>query len=346
MTELVSGNNVVQYAYDAKHRISGVTLNGADYVTITTTDATETKDETAHIDYIARGEDGKSDRYEVTKNKRGEVLSVKYAYESKEIETPAYAEQYTNVYDAKNRVVQITQGGAALESNEYDDFDRQTKHTFGTHVREIEYDDYSQTSKEIIKFGNSTTDKQEYVYTYKDNATWALAGVAVGGFGESYEQDACGRSAKIVQTLGGNTYTKRYGYYKQGDHATNRINAISYGKNGVTDGKVTYTYDGTGNIISVNENGKQRYKYAYDKLNRIILEKDLYNNKEICYTYDNNGNILTKSIDGEVTQYRYKEGSDRLVQYGAETISYDNMGNPTAYRGMACTWEKGAVWQV
>ena len=35
------------------------------------------------------------------------------------------------------------------------------------------------------------------------------------------------------------------------------------------------------------ENGKQRYKYAYDKLNRIISEKDLYNNKEVCYTYDN-----------------------------------------------------------
>ena len=89
------------------------------------------------------------------------------------------------------------------------------------------------------------------------------------------------------------------------------------------------------------KNGKQRYKYAYDKLNRIILEKDLYNNKEVCYTYDNNGNILAKCIDGEVTQYRYKEGSDRLVQYGEETISYDNMGNPLTYRGMACTWEKG-----
>ena len=92
--------------------------------------------------------------------------------------------------------------------------------------------------------------------------------------------------------------------------------------------------DETGNIISVNENGKQRYKYTYDKLNRIISEKDLYKNKEVCYTYDNNGNILTKSIDGEVTEYRYKEGSDRLVQYGTETISYDGMGNPTTYKGL------------
>lgn len=95
-----------------------------------------------------------------------------------------------------------------------------------------------------------------------------LAGLTIGAFGENYEQDKNGRSVKITQTLGGQTYTKRFGYYKQGDHATNRVNTIYYSKNGVSDGKVTYTYDGMGNIISVNENGKQRYKYAYDKIGR------------------------------------------------------------------------------
>ena len=341
VTELVSGNNVVRYAYDGKRRVSGVTLNGAEYVTIETADATETTDETVRIDYIARGSDNKSDRYEVTKNKRGDIVGVKYAYAEKTA-SPTYAELYTNEYDIKNRVVQITQGTATLESNEYDEYDRQTKHTFGAHVHETEYNGYGQTSKEIITFGNDAEDKQEYVYTYdSEKASRPQAGMTVGGFGESYEQDASGRSVKLTQTLGGNTYTKRYGYYKQGDHATNRVNTICYGKNGVTDGKVTYTYDGMGNIVSVNENGKQRYKYTYDKLNRIISEKDLYKNKEVCYTYDSNGNILTKSIGGEVTEYRYKEGSDRLVSFGTESIVYDNMGNPTTYRGMACTWEKG-----
>ena len=77
-----------------------------------------------------------------------------------------------------------------------------------------------------------------------------------------------------------------------GDHATSRVNTIYYSKNGVSDGKVTYTYDGMGNIISVNENGKQRYKYAYDKIGRLVSEKDLDGNREICYTYDNSGNKL------------------------------------------------------
>ena len=168
-----------------------------------------------------------------------------------------------------------------------------------------------------------------------------LAGLTIGTFGENYEQDKNGRSVKITQMLGGQTYTKRFGYYKQGDHATNRVNTIYYSKNGVSDGKVTYTYDGMGNIISVNENGKQRYKYAYDKIGRLVSEKELDGNREICYTYDNSGNILTKTENGTVTDYRYKDGTDRLISLGTELFAYDDMGNPTTYRNMSCVWEKG-----
>ena len=168
-----------------------------------------------------------------------------------------------------------------------------------------------------------------------------LAGLTIGAFAENYEQDKNGRSVKITQTLGGQTYTKRFGYYKQGDHATNRVNTIYYSKNGVSDGKVTYTYDGMGNIISVNENGKQRYKYTYDKIGRLVSEKDLDGNREICYTYDNSGNILTKTDNGTVTDYRYKDGTDRLMSFGTELFAYDDMGNPKTYRNMSCVWEKG-----
>lgn len=46
-------------------------------------------------------------------------------------------------------------------------------------------------------------------------------------------------------------------------------------------------------------------------------------------------------MDGEVTAYRYQEGTDRLLSFGNESFAYDAMGNPTTYRGMTCTWEKG-----
>ena len=96
-----------------------------------------------------------------------------------------------------------------------------------------------------------------------------------------------------------------------------------------------------GNIVSVNENGKQHYKYAYDKIGRLISEKDVDKNREICYTYDENGNIQTKIQNGTITNYRYKDGTDRLMNYGSEEFAYDNLGNPTTYRNMPCEWEKG-----
>ena len=126
-----------------------------------------------------------------------------------------------------------------------------------------------------------------------------------------------------------------------GNHGSKRIAAIYYGKDGVTDGKAVYTYDGMGNIISVNENGKQHYKYGYDKLGRIKTEKDLYKDIEICYTYDNNGNILTKSENGTVKEYKYYEGTDRLASYNGEVCEYDAAGNPTKYRNLSFEWSKG-----
>ena len=46
-------------------------------------------------------------------------------------------------------------------------------------------------------------------------------------------------------------------------------------------------------------------------------------------------------MNGVVTAYGYEEGTDRLTSYGEETIEYDGMGNPTSYRGVTATWEKG-----
>ena len=101
-----------------------------------------------------------------------------------------------------------------------------------------------------------------------------------------------------------------------------------------------YTYDSMGNVIAVNVKGKQLGKFSNAKPDRIIFEENIDKNRKICYTYDENGNILTKSVDGEVTAYRYQEGTDRLLSFGNESFVYDAMGNPTTYRGMTCTWEK------
>ena len=330
LVEVNSGNNTVKYEYDGKRRTTKVFLNDSenaylqntytDNVTLNGISVDKCESKNANNEKVVSYTDKLGNLRRVEQSD-GKVLQYEYEH-------------------GKIKVVKNA-SGSTIESVAYDELDRQTSHTFNGNVHTTEYNDYGQTAKETVKFGGSIEDKLEYAYSYKENAARTLAGLTVGAFGENYEQDKNGRSVKITQTLGGQTYTKRFGYYKQGDHATNRVNTIYYSKNGVSDGKVTYTYDGMGNIISVNENGKQRYKYAYDKIGRLVSEKDLDGNREICYTYDNSGNILTKTENGTVTDYRYKDGTDRLMSFGTELFAYDDMGNPTTYRNMSCVWEKG-----
>ena len=329
VVELSSGNNTVKYEYDGKRRTTKVFLN----------DDKNAYCENSYTDTTLNGV-----AVEKCESKNAnKAITVSYTDKLGNLRRVEQSDGKVLQYEYEHGKIKVVKNasGSTIESVDYDDLDRQTIHTFNGNVHTTEYNDYGQTAKETVKFGGSIEDKLEYAYSYKENAVRTLAGLTVGAFAESYEQDKNGRNAKITQTLGGQTYTKRFGYYKQGDHATSRVNTIYYSKNGVSDGKVTYTYDCMGNIISINENGKQRYKYAYDKIGRLVSEKELDGNREICYTYDNSGNILTKTDNGTVTDYRYKDGTDRLMSFGTELFAYDDMGNPTTYRNMSCMWEKG-----
>ena len=328
VVELSSGNNTVKYEYDGKRRTTKVFLN----------DDKNAYCENSYTDTTLNGV-----AVEKCESKNAnKAITVSYTDKLGNLRRVEQSDGKVLQYDYEHGKIKTIKdkSGSTIESVAYDELDRQTSHTFNGNVHTTEYNDYDQTAKEAVKFGGSIEDKLEYAYSYKENAARTLDRLTVGVFAENYEQDKNGRSVKITQTLGGQTYTKRFGYYKQGGHATNRVNTIYYSKNGVSDGKVTYTYDGMGNIISVNENGKQRYKYAYDKIGRLVSEKELDGNREICYTYDNSGNILTKTENGTVTDYRYKDGTDRLISFGTELFAYDDMGNPTTYRNMSCMWEK------
>ena len=59
-----------------------------------------------------------------------------------------------------------------------------------------------------------------------------------------------------------------------------------------------------------------------------------------CYNYDSQGNIEAKWLpDGTVKRYCYQEDSDLLIGFGSERFEYDQLGNPTVYRDMTCTWD-------
>ena len=120
---------------------------------------------------------------------------------------------------------------------------------------------------------------------------------------------------------------------------------------------VKYAYDEMGNIGKIYENGEMTVRYAYDKLSRLVREDNKAFGKTWVYAYDHCGNIISKrEFDytlrdtdklEELTSSDklYSYNGDRLMGYGSETFVYDNMGNPTTYRGKSASWSKGRQLQ-
>ena len=116
-----------------------------------------------------------------------------------------------------------------------------------------------------------------------------------------------------------------------------------------------YRYDSMGNIVEVFENGRSACRYEYDALGRLTREDNVAFGKTTTWAYDNNGNILAKHeyaitakstselhlLDCTCINYAYDDNSDQLLSYGNEAFVYDQIGNPTTYRGKAATWAYG-----
>ena len=111
----------------------------------------------------------------------------------------------------------------------------------------------------------------------------------------------------------------------------------------------SYTYNDEGNITEIKKNDVLRQSYVYDSENQLIRENNLDTNKTVTYTYDNGGNVSEKKeyayTLGEVgtanntISYTYDTTwKDLLTNFNGQTISYDQIGNPTTYRGATTTW--------
>ena len=261
--EVRSGDTVVKYSYDYKRRIKNIYVNGeTPYESIEYTDDTTESGVSGKVDK-AELTNAKGEKFMTVKDKSGRVVKTKYNGTEQAVYT--YTEgKLTGIEDKETN---------ETHSYEYDGLNRETKHSFGGKSKTTSYGDYGEESGVTLTYGSGDT--VTYGYEYTSDSAKELKKVSVSGVEESYERDELRRKKKTTQKLGTQTYSKSYRYYKVGDHATNRINTIFYGKNGQTDGKETYTYDEMGNIVSVNKNGVQKKKYGYDKLERLTFEKIL-----------------------------------------------------------------------
>ena len=165
---------------------------------------------------------------------------------------------------------------------------------------------------------------------------------------QAFSYDGIGRTRSI--SLGENLSKDIY-YAKYGDHATNRINSIWFGVNGIRKDNTKYTYDKAGNIATVTENGKLVARYFYDGLNRLVRQDDINFGTVIC-KYDHAGNITCKTTYAltfdetlgtpvETQEYTYRQHGwqDQLVNLNGQSFEYDAIGNPTLYCGKAMTWQ-------
>jgi len=130
-----------------------------------------------------------------------------------------------------------------------------------------------------------------------------------------------GSYAAFTYTLDDKVYTVRYGNGVQTTYSydvRSRPMRILTKFNSLTLLDLNYTYDGEGNVLSINTE-----TYWYDTLDRLTSSSGPWGS--ISYTYDAVGNRLTKTEGGTIN---YEYGAcNRLTQAGSATYSYDANGN-------------------
>jgi len=223
--------------------------------------------------------------------------------------------------------------------------------------------------QEIVAFGgffviNVFTYKGYwYSCAYKANVERELNYATLpNGLRSKVEQDVNGRATELLlqNENGENRFGTYLNYRKHGTHATNMVSSVRYGTKvgsgnyAIREGQ-SYKYDKAGNIAEIIESGIATVRYTYDTLGRLIREDNRDFGKTFLFSYDNNGNILSK-LEAKFTvrpkdeieqfqnivayDYDAVQG-DRLVAFGGQTITYDQIGNPTTYLGKTLAWEKG-----
>ncbi len=153
-----------------------------------------------------------------------------------------------------------------------------------------------------------------------------------------------GASSPIIQDV--YTYLPRVCDTEERD-TTDYIKSFTHKVNGAGN-TIVYEYDDAGNLIEEISDGSPIATYAYDYLNRLIEETYTTDtaSKRVCYSYDNGGNLTSKSLylaDNEAavstTLFSYGNAwKDQLTAIGSQAITYDEIGNPLTYKGVALTW--------
>ena len=120
--------------------------------------------------------------------------------------------------------------------------------------------------------------------------------------------------------------------------------------------EIEYQYDPLGRIVrEINSNYAFATDYTYDTYGQLVREDNPIYGNTFTYSYDTYGNIT------QVRRYSYNQGSlegqnftvfpyvygatakDRLTSYNGNTISYNNYGYVSSYKGENYSWKRGRL---
>ncbi len=240
------------------------------------------------------------------------------------------------VYDRLGRVTEITDALGQSETKTYDNasglMTASTDRKGQTFV--YGYDGLCRLKSKSMADGTNAEIK---VY----NAIGKIHSLQNGTSTINYTYNAKGLPASESDTSTGTT--KLFDYDSDGNRTS-----FTLIKDGQTKMQQTYAYDKMNRLITVSENGAVIASYAYDgKSNRTrmisggVTTDYTYNIGNLLtsqtsgdklteeYAYYLNGNIKTKTVNGEVTTYRY-DGMNRLSNENGTEYFFDNFGNRLA----------------
>lgn len=182
-------------------------------------------------------------------------------------------------------------------------------------------------------------------YTYDDDGRETKT--SLRGFVRSTTYDTLGRVSK--QSWNKPAFATTYTYVP--GSGGSKSGMIQEMKNGSE--TLSYTYDENGNITKITD-AKGSTTYAYNELNQLIRENNHILKKTVTYCYDVGGNLTsrkeyayTTAVSLPVTaqktdNYAYdSKWKDKLVGINGKTLTYDEIGNLTAYDGVTYSWSMG-----
>ena len=352
VTELKSGNNTVGYKYDSKRRVTSVSLNGQE-------------------NYVAYSYSGdNTNEQTVTALLAGEVEFTKVTDLHGNVKRSTCADRSVeNTYDEDNRLTKKTDsvsGTTVYVYNSKGQVERVEMYEGEAYTESEPYEAYSYSAdgsleQKTLSYNEKTT---AYTYAYKTTASRELESISTGDVKISPKLDVNGRNVgKTISVNNTKVAEEQISYLKHGDHATNMPSTVRYGN--MVDGKfvlndsIKYKYDAMGNITEIRENGNLVARYEYDTIGRLVREDNKNNETTVVFVYDNCGNIVSKhtygftlkdrelldELSSTAVNYSYDSASDRLLAYNGEAFEYDEIGNPTTYRGKSATWAYGRQLQ-